>query len=109
MRRHAAPSALDVGKIFGHRADRAVLLDELRYHVVKRLEQARMNLNVPVAVGHNVVACAGLRFGRGRQLVLFALRRDVVDVDIDLVLFAPLLANLIKRLVGAGHPVIPAA
>jgi len=59
-------------------------------------------------MGHYVMTGAGLRFGGGSQLVFLALRRDVVDMDIDLVLFAPLLANFIECLVSARHPVIPA-
>jgi len=35
---------------------RAVLLDELSDDIVERLEIALVNLNVPVAVGHDVVA-----------------------------------------------------
>jgi hypothetical protein len=49
-----------------------------------------------------------LRFGGGGQLVFLALGRDVIDVDIDLVLFSPFLADFIKCLVSARHPVIPA-
>ena len=78
-------------------------------HVVERLEQALVDVNVPVAMRHDVVAGAGLRFGRGCQLVFLALRGDVVDVDIDLILLAPFLAELIEGLVGAGNPMVPAA
>ena len=68
-----------------------------------------VDTDVPVAMRHDVVTGAGLRFGRGGELVLLALRGDVVDVDVDFVLVAPLLAELVERLVGAGHPVVPAA
>ena len=61
-----------------------------------------MNLNVPVAMGHDVVAGAGLRFGGRGQLVLFALRGDVVDVDFDFVLLAPLVADFVRALLAPG-------
>src|SRR5215831_10581073 len=104
---YATPCAFDLGQIFGDRADRAILLYELIDHVVEWFEQARMDLNIPVAVRHDVMACAGLRFGRSRQFVLLSLRRDVIDMDVDFVLVAPFLADLIKGLIGTGHPVIP--
>ena len=106
-RRHAAPGAFDAGKIFGDRADRAVLLDELPDDVVERLEHVLVNADVPVAMRHDVVTGAGLRFGGGRQLVLLALRGDVVDRDRAIVLRAPLVAQLGQGLVGAGHPMVP--
>ena len=85
------------------------MLDELADDVIERLKHALMHLNVPVAMRHDIVAGAGLRFGGGGQLVLFALRRDVVDVDFDFVFLAPLVADLVEGLVGAGHPMVPAA
>src|SRR5262249_432792 len=71
--RDAAPSAFDLGEIFGNRADRAVLLDQLVGDVVEWFKQALVDPEVPVTMGHDVVAGAGLRFGRGGQLVLLAL------------------------------------
>ena len=106
--RYAAPSAFDLGEIFGNRTDRAVLLDQLGNHVIERFEQALVDLNIPVAVRHDVVTGPGLRFRRGGQFIFLALGGDVVDVHIDLVLIAPFLADLIERLVGSRHPMVPA-
>jgi len=68
-----------------------------------------MNANHPITVGHDVVAGARLRL-RGRcQLVLVALRSDVVDLHLDAVTGAPLVAKRRKRVVGIGHPVVHGA
>ena len=107
--RHAPPGSLDLGKIFGNRADRAILLDELADNVVERFEQALVNLHVPVAMGHDIVTGASLRLGRGGELVLFTLRGDVVDVNFNFVFLAPLVADFGEGTVGAGYPMIPAA
>src|SRR5262249_36947898 len=64
---------------------------------------------VPVTVGHDVMAGSGLRFGGRGQLVLFALRGDVVDLDLAIVLGAPLIAKLGQRIVGSGNPMVPHA
>src|SRR4029077_19866653 len=85
----AAPSALDLGKIFGHRADRAVLLDERCGDLIERLEQLRMGADTPIPVRHNVVAGAGLRLSGRRQLVLLALRGDEIDFHLDIVFSSP--------------------
>src|SRR4030088_3079852 len=50
-----------------------------------------------------------LRLRRGGELVLIALRRDVVDLHLDLVLLTPGVAQLGERVVGPGHPMVPAA
>src|SRR5262249_3640707 len=84
--RYSAPGAFDLGKIFGDRADRAILLNELSDDVIDRLKHVLVNTNVPVAVRHDVVTGAGLCFSRCGQLVLFALRGDVVDLDLAIVL-----------------------
>ena len=105
--RNAAPRALDLGEVLGDRADRAVLLDQAVDHVVERLETFLVDPDVPVAMRHDVVAGAGSGFGGRGQLVLLALRGDVVDVHLDLVLVAPLLGELVEGLVGARHPVVP--
>src|SRR5215470_1836511 len=105
--RYAAPRALDLGEIFGNRTDRAVLLDQLGNNVIEGIEQALVNLNIPVTVRHDVVTGAGLSFRRRGQFVFLALGGDVVDVHIDLVLLAPFLANLIERLVGSWYPMVP--
>ncbi len=107
--RDTAPSAFDLGQIFGDRADRAVLRGELGDDVVERLQHVLVNTHVPVAMRHDVVTGAGLGFGRRGQLVLLALRGDVVDLDLAIVLGAPLIAKLGEGVVGAGHPMVPDA
>ena len=107
--RNASPAALDLRQIFGDRADRAELLDHRVDDVVERLELVAMDTDVPVAVGHDVVAGAGLGFRGRSQLVLLTLRGDVVDMDFDLVLVAPFLGDLVEGLVGARNPVVPAS
>ena len=108
-RRYAAPGPVDLGKILGDRADRPVLLDQCADDIVEWLQHALVNLNVPIAMGHDVVAGAGLGFGGGGQLVLLALGGDVVDMNLHLVLLAPFVAELGQRVVGAGYPMVPAA
>ena len=105
---HTKPHAFALGEIFGDRADRAVLLDERGDDIVQWLQLCLVDADVPVAMRHNVVTGASLRFGRGGKLVFLALRGDVVDMDVDFVLVAPFLAELVESLVGAGHPVVPA-
>jgi len=73
--RDATPHALDLGQVFGNRTDRAVLFDQLIDHVVEGLESVLVNLDVPVAMRHDVVTGAGLRFRSGGQLVLFSRAR----------------------------------
>jgi hypothetical protein len=107
--RHAAPRALDLREIFGDRTDRAVFLDQTVDQVVERLELVLVNADIPVPVRHDVVTGAGLRLGGRRQLVFLTLRGDEVDIDLALVLFAPLVAELDQRLVGAGYPMVPHA
>src|SRR5262249_47568546 len=106
---YAVPSALHGVEILADGADLAVLRNELLHDVIERLEHAVMNLNIPVAMRHDVVAGAGLTFGGGGELVLLALRGDVVDLELDLVLLGPLVAQLGQRVVGAGHPMVPEA
>ena len=60
-------------------------------------------------MGHDVVAGAGLGFGGCGQLVLFALRGDVVDLDLTIILGAPFVAKFGERIVRAGHPMVPDA
>jgi hypothetical protein len=60
-------------------------------------------------MGHDVVTGAGLRLGSGGQLVLLALRGDVIDMDVDFILVAPFLADFVQCLIGAGDPMIPTA
>jgi hypothetical protein len=55
----------------------------------------------------NIVTRFRLRFCGNRQQVLVALARDVVDRDLDLFLLGPLIDQIGRGLVGAGHPMIP--
>ena len=72
-----------------------------------RLELLRLVGGLPARQREHVVARLRLRFGGDRDQVLLALRRDVVDLELDLLLGRPLLAHLREHVVGAGHPVIP--
>jgi hypothetical protein len=108
-RRDAEPLAVVFGEIFGYRTDRAALGDERLDDLVDRLEHVAVDLDLPGAVRHDVVAGARLGFRARGQDVLVALRGDVVDRYLDLVLFSPLVAQLGQRVVGAGDPVIPHA
>src|SRR5208283_5173175 len=95
--------------ILGDRADRTILLNQAVNDVVEWLKHRLVYPDVPVAMRHNVVASAGLRFGGSGELVLLALRGDEVDMNVDFVLRAPLVAELDQRFVSAGHPVVPNA
>src|SRR5205814_9983720 len=108
-RRYSAPAAFDLGEILGDRTDRAILLGQFADDVIHWLKHVLVYADVPVAVGHDVVAGAGLRFGGRGQFVLFTLRGDVVDLDLAIVLGAPFVAKLGQGVVGAGHPVVPHA
>src|SRR5262249_61811815 len=106
---YSAPGAFDPGEIFGDRTDRAILLGQFANNVIHRLQHVLVNAHVPVAVGHDVVTGAGLSFGGRGQLVLFALRGDVVDLDLAIALGAPLIAQLGQRVVCPGNPIVPHA
>ena len=108
-RRHRDPMAVGARKIVDRRVHRAVLLDQLRHDVVDRLEALGVRLRLPGREGENVVSRARLRLGRDRQQVLVALRGDVVDRDLDLLLRGPLVDQRRRRVVGAGNPVVPKA
>ncbi len=107
--RYAAPGAFDLGEIFGHRADRAVLFDQAVHDIVERLEHVLVDADVPVAMRHDVVAGAGLGFGGRGQFVFFALRGDEIDLHFAIVLGAPFVAQLDQRVIGAGNPMVPHA
>src|SRR6266508_988238 len=64
---------------------------------------------LPTRELEDVMTRSRLRLGRNGQQVLVALRGDVVDRDLDLVLRPPFLAKRLRRVVGAGHPVVPEA
>ena len=63
------------------------------HDVVDRLEVAGMLLRPPGRQREDVVAGLGLRLGGDGQQVLVALRGDVVDLDLDLLLGGPFLAR----------------
>src|SRR5262249_26337127 len=106
--RNAPPYAFDLGEILGNRADLSVLFDKLTYQIVERFQHALMDLNVPIPMRHDVVTGARLRFSTGGEFVLLALRSDVIDMHLNLVLFAPFVAELGERVVCSGHPMVPA-
>jgi hypothetical protein len=77
--------------------------------VVHGLEHGAVHLHLPRAMLHDVVAGFRLRLGAGGEHVLVALRRDIVDAHLDMVLLAPIVDDLRQRIVGAGHPMVPEA
>ena len=107
--RHRDPAAVRACEILDRRIDRAVLLDQLGHDVVDRLEALGVRRRLPGREGEDVVAGSRLRFGGDGQQVLVALRGDVVDRDLDLLLLGPFVAQRGRRVVGAGHPVVPEA
>ena len=89
-----------------------------RVHLAMRLISSAMtsstgsrllawSARLPGREGEDVVARLGLRFGGDGQQVLVTLRGDVVDLQVDLVLGAPFLAQGLGGVVAAGHPVVP--
>ena len=107
--RDGEPVTLRLGEIFDRRVDGAVELDQRLHHVVDRLEQVRAISRLPARQGEDVVAGLGLRLRRDRQQQLVALRRDVVDLDLDLLLRRPFLDQRLGGVVGARHPMVPEA
>ena len=107
--RHRDPTALGLAEIFDRGIDRAILLDQRLHDVVYGFQVQRLVLWPPGRHGENVVAGFCLRFGGNSQQVLESLRRDVVDLHLDLLLGRPLLNERFGGLVGAGHPVVPEA
>jgi len=55
----------------------------------------------------NIVAGFGLRFGRDGQEEFVALARDVVDLNLDLLLGSSFIDEIGGGFVRSGHPVIP--
>ena len=88
-RRHGDPLAVGLAEVLDRRVDRAVLLDQLRHDVVDRLQVAGMVRRLPGRERQDVVARLRLRLGGDGQQVLVALRGDVVDLNLDLLLLAP--------------------
>ena len=92
----------------GHRCGgRAVTLDQLGPDVVGVFELGGMGRPVPARQGDHVVTGLRLRLGRRCDHQLVALAGDVVDLDLDLFLRPPLVAQLGHRVVGAGNPMVP--
>ena len=89
-------------EILDRGVDLAVLLDEIAHDVVDRLELLGVALRLPGREGQDVVAGLRLRFGGDGQQVLVALRGDVVDLDLDLLLLAPLLVSALVTLLAPG-------
>ena len=77
------------------------------HDVVERLEHLGVVGRPPAAEGHDVVAGSRLGLGLLRQQQLVALGRDVVDLDLDLLLGRPLFDQRRARGIGGGHPMIP--
>src|SRR5262249_25458539 len=81
------------GEILGYRTDRARLSDERVDNAVDRLENAAVDLDLPGAVRHDIVAGARLSFRARGQEILIALRCDVVDCHLDFVLLPPFVSQ----------------
>ena len=101
--------AVLLAEIFGAGDDRAVLLDQRRHDVVDRFEALGIARRIPGEEAENIVPGPRLRLGGGGQQILVAVGGDEVDLDVDLFLVGPLMAQLFERHIGAGHPVIPEA
>ena len=98
-----------LGEIFRDGAYRPIFLDQVVDDVVEWLEHPAVHRNLPSPMRHDVVAGACLRLGARSEQVLIALRRDVIDVDFDLVLLAPLLAKLGESVIRTRYPMVPNA
>jgi hypothetical protein len=83
-----APVALDLAQILDGAVDLAVLLDEVVHHIVDRLQLVGVCLRLPGRERQDVVARLGLRLRGDGDEVLVALRGDVVDLNLDLLLSA---------------------
>src|SRR5262249_9019510 len=109
-RRHAgAVAALAFGEVLRRRIPLAVHLRQLGEDVVHRLEEILLVERVPGLEGEDVVPRTRLRLGGGGEHDLVALAGDVVDLEIDILLFRPVLADLGEHVVRARDPVIPEA
>jgi hypothetical protein len=97
-------------EILDRAVDRAVLLDQVLHDVVDRLEQLRVLGRQPgrdsARMSWPDFAWASAAIG---EQVLVALRGDVVDLDLDLLLGRPLLDQVGRGLVGVRNPVVPEA
>ena len=107
--RHGEPLAVDLAEIFDRGVDGAVVLDQLIHEVVDRDQLIGIARRQEGVLRENVVTRLRLRFGRGGQQQLVALRGDEVDLDVDLFLVGPFLDQRLGGAVGVGHPMVPEA
>ena len=108
-RRHGKPMSIRITQILDRLVDGAVLLDQRLHDVIDRREVLCVLVCPPRAQRQNVVSRFRLRLhGRGHQQLL-ALRGDVVDLDVDLLLGRPLFDESLGRGIGARHPMVPQA
>src|SRR5262249_554243 len=99
--------AIELAEIFDGSVDLAVVLDELLDELVHRHQLLGVASRQEGRHREDVMARLGLRFGRSRQQKLVALRRNEVDLYLDLLLVGPFLDQGLGGAVGAGYPVIP--
>ena len=107
--RHREPMSVRVAEIRDRVVDGAVLLDQRPHDVVDRRQVLGVLVRPPGAQRQDVVARFRLRLHGSRHQQLLALRGDVVDLDVDLLLRRPLLDERPGRGVGARHPMVPQA
>jgi len=87
----------------------SVQLDERLHHVVHRLKQISLRVRPPGRHRQDIVPGLRLGFRCNRYLVLPAVACDVVDRNLDLLLFRPLVTRAVEALLASGYPVIPEA
>ena len=108
-RRHGEPLAAHLAEILDGSVNGAVLFDQRLHDVVHRHQLVGVACREPGREGQHVVAGFGLGFRGGRQQELVALRSDVIDRDVDLLLGRPFLDQCFAGLVGARNPMVPQA
>lgn len=108
-RRNRDPVSADLAEVLDQRRDRAVLCQQVFHHVVDRFEIVGLVGRPPRGKREHVVTRLRLGFGGDREQVLPPLRRDIVDLDLDLFLRRPFVAHLREHVICAGDPVVPEA
>ena len=106
---NAQPFVPGLAEIFHGAVDGAVLLDQWFHDVVHGLKQFCLGMRPPCRHRKDIVTGFRLAFGGNGQLNLVALAGDVIDRNLDLLLFGPLIDQIGTGLVGAGDPVVPEA
>jgi hypothetical protein len=106
-RRHGDPMAVLLSEIFDGRARLAVFADQRRHQVIGRLPHFRLCRAVPARLTDDVVSGAGLPLGSAHQHQFVTLAGDEVDREFDFLLLGPFLAQFLKHIIGAGHPMVP--